>query len=114
MNQKKKERIDYLEKENKDLNDYITLVNKQLIEAQESEDAVSQASVGQIKALREQIKSLESERTELASRVQSLQTLSNKQPPVRENLNELFNSSGSGGELAVSKDHLRNMKLLEV
>jgi hypothetical protein len=26
----------------------------------------------------------------------------------------LFNSSGSGGELAVSKDHLRNMKLLEV
>jgi hypothetical protein len=106
-------------------------VNKQLAEAQETEDAVSQASLEQIKSLREQIKSLEAEKVDLVNRIHLMQQ-ANAPKPVRENLNDIFNSNGSSavshttnvtnissngslnGELIVNKDHLKNMKLLEV
>ena len=115
-----KERIEYLEKENKDLNDYISLINQQLADKQEMLDqqTVSKANLDQLKELKNVIKHLEHEKADLSYQLNKLEELHSNNTTALllaatvNNSNSNNTDNLSNGSL-VGEEHLKNMKLLE-
>lgn len=99
------------------MNDYITLVNKKLTEAQELEQhqlSLNDTNLKKLKELKEQVKKLESEKAELSAQLNLLSQQSTQQVNGRYNHFDESKQSSDNDQQLISSEHLKNMKLLEV
>lgn len=108
-----KERLNELEKENKDLNDYITLMDQNLKRNNDQQLSVINSQLKQIETLNHTIREIEDERDKLRQQLNAYLTSSTSRANIDKNNNDNANNT-SEKLLEFNEANFNNLLLLEV